>query len=63
MFAAPPWSNGPDRRPGTLSVVANLEELQRALDSPWEKWTVFLPPEQRQRVDLVRILHSRDRVG
>ncbi len=29
-------------------VMANIEELQRALDFPWEKWTVFLHPEQRQ---------------
>jgi hypothetical protein len=27
--------------------VANLEELQAALDAPWEKWTVFLHPAQR----------------
>ena len=32
-------------------VMANLEELQRALDFPWEKWTVFLHPEQRQWVE------------
>jgi superfamily I DNA/RNA helicase len=31
-------------------VMPNLEELQRALDAPWEKWTVFLHPEQRQLV-------------
>ena len=29
-------------------VMTNLEELQRAHDFPWEKWPVFLPPEQRQ---------------
>lgn len=29
-------------------VMTNVEELQRALDFPWEKWTVFLHPEQRQ---------------
>lgn len=28
-------------------VMASVEELQRALDLPWEKWTVFLHPEQR----------------
>jgi mRNA-degrading endonuclease RelE of RelBE toxin-antitoxin system len=32
-------------------VVANVEELQRALEFPWEKWTVFLHPEQRQWVE------------
>lgn len=28
-------------------VMTNLEELQRALEFPWEKWTVFLHPDQR----------------
>lgn len=32
-------------------VMANVEELRRALDFPWEKWTVFLHPEQRQLVE------------
>lgn len=32
-------------------VMANLEELERALEFPWEKWTVFLHPEQRQWVE------------
>ncbi len=32
-------------------VMSNVEELQQALDFPWEKWTVFLHPEQRQWVD------------
>lgn len=31
-------------------VMANVEELARALEFPWEKWTVFLHPEQRQWV-------------
>jgi superfamily I DNA/RNA helicase len=29
----------------------NVEELERALDFPWEKWTVFLHPAQRQLVE------------
>jgi superfamily I DNA/RNA helicase len=29
----------------------NIEELQRALEYPWEKWTVFLHPAQRQWVE------------
>jgi superfamily I DNA/RNA helicase len=29
----------------------NVEELERALDYPWEKWTVFLHPVQRQWVE------------
>ena len=32
-------------------VMTNLEELQRALDFPWEKWTVFLHPEQQEFVE------------
>lgn len=32
-------------------VMTNVEELERALDYPWEKWTVFLHPEQRQWVE------------
>jgi hypothetical protein len=32
-------------------VMSNVEELQQALDFPWEKWTVFLHPEQRQWVE------------
>ncbi|MEO8352839.1 MAG: 3'-5' exonuclease, partial [Chthoniobacteraceae bacterium] len=31
-------------------VMSNVEELQRALDFPWEKWTVFLHPEQQEFV-------------
>jgi mRNA-degrading endonuclease RelE of RelBE toxin-antitoxin system len=32
-------------------VMTNVEELQQALDFPWDKWTVFLHPEQRQLVE------------
>jgi len=32
-------------------VMNNIEELQRALDYPWDKWTVFLHPEQRQWIE------------
>ena len=32
-------------------VVADSAELERALDYPWEKWTVFLHPAQRQFVE------------
>ena len=35
-------------------VMTNIEELERALDFPWEKWTIFLHPEQRQLVERVR---------
>lgn len=32
-------------------VMTNIDELQRALDYPWEKWTIFLHPEQRDWVE------------
>jgi mRNA-degrading endonuclease RelE of RelBE toxin-antitoxin system len=32
-------------------MMKNVEELTRALDYPWEKWTVFLHPAQRQLVE------------
>jgi len=31
-------------------VMGDTEELARALEFPWEKWTVFLHPEQRRFV-------------
>lgn len=31
--------------------MTNVEELERALEFPWEKWTVFLHPEQRDLVE------------
>ncbi|WP_428924721.1 3'-5' exonuclease [Marinibacterium sp. SX1] len=47
--AQDPWSH-PDalRR---FRVVEDVEELRAALDAPWEKWTVFLHPAQREYVD------------
>ncbi len=32
-------------------ILANAEELQRALDFPWEKWAVFLHPDQAALVE------------
>ena len=32
-------------------VMNNVNELERALEYPWEKWTVFLHPDQRQIVE------------
>ena len=32
-------------------VMSNQEELRQALEYPWEKWTVFLHPAQRQVVE------------
>ena len=49
MAAANPFDHPDAQR--RFRVMANVEELQRALDFPWEKWTVFLHPEQRQWVE------------
>ncbi len=32
-------------------VLTNIEELERALDFPWDKWAVFLHPAQRRLVE------------
>lgn len=32
-------------------VMSNVEELERALEFPWDKWSVFLHPDQRQSVE------------
>ena len=32
-------------------VMQDVEELKLALEYPWEKWTIFLHPEQRQIVE------------
>ncbi len=32
-------------------VMSNVEELERALEYPWEKWSIFLHPAQRQWVE------------
>lgn len=32
-------------------VLDNVEELERALNAPWDRWTVFLHPAQRRLVE------------
>jgi mRNA-degrading endonuclease RelE of RelBE toxin-antitoxin system len=49
---APPTTN-PFAHPDAMRrfrVMHDVDELQRALDYPWEKWTVFLHPAQEQLV-------------
>jgi len=46
---ADPFDHPDARR--RFRVLDNVEELARALDFPWEKWTVFLHPAQRQVVE------------
>ena len=40
----------PDAR-RRFRVIQNVEELERALEFPWDKWTIFLHPAQRQLVE------------
>jgi hypothetical protein len=42
--------NHPDAQ-RRFRVLTNLEELERALDYPWDKWAVFLHPAQRRLVE------------
>lgn len=42
--------NHPDAQ-RRFRVVTDLEELTRALEYPWERWTVFLHPAQRELVE------------
>lgn len=34
-----------------FSLISSSDELSRALEFPWDKWTVFLHPEQRSFVE------------
>lgn len=40
----------PDAR-RRFRIIENVEELERALEYPWEKWTVFLHPAQYRIVE------------
>ena len=44
----PPFEHPDAQR--RFRVVTSVEELEQALDAPWEKWAVFLHPEQRRWV-------------
>jgi superfamily I DNA/RNA helicase len=46
---ADPFDHPDARR--RFRVVADVEELTRALEYPWERWTVFLHPAQRALVE------------
>lgn len=48
-----PPGNDPFTHPDAqrrFRVLEDVDELRRAMESPWEKWTVFLHPAQRQLV-------------
>ena len=42
-------------------VMENVEELEKALEYPWEKWTIFLHPSQRRYAE--RSFNGPARVG
>lgn len=48
-FVADPFQHPDAQR--RFRVMANSEELALALDYPWDKWTVFLHPAQRDTVE------------
>lgn len=53
-IVTPPPSVSPFEHPDAqrrFRIMTNLKELQLALEFPWEKWTVFLHPEQREWVE------------
>jgi hypothetical protein len=46
---ADPFDHPDARR--RFRVVTDVEKLTRALEYPWERWTVFLHPAQRALVE------------
>jgi hypothetical protein len=49
-----PASADPYAHPDTqrrIRTIENAEDLERALDAPWERWSVFLHPSQRSIVE------------
>ena len=49
-----PTDAGPFEHPDAqrrFRVMNNVEELAAALDYPWDKWTIFLHPAQRELVE------------
>ena len=49
VITADPFAHPDAQR--RFRVMNNIEELEQALEFPWDKWTVFLHPEQRQWVE------------
>ncbi len=56
---ADPFEHPDARR--RFRVIENVEELERALDFPWDKWSVFLHPAQQQLIE--RIFNGPARVS
>lgn len=49
VIEADPYAHPDAQR--RFRVLTNAEELQRALEYPWEKWAVFLHPSQSELVE------------
>ena len=49
LQAADPFEHPDAQR--RFRVMNNVEELAAALDYPWDKWTIFLHPAQRELVE------------
>lgn len=47
--AADPFDHPDAQR--RFRIMHDIEELERALNYPWEKWTIFLHPTQRQVIE------------
>jgi superfamily I DNA/RNA helicase len=53
-FQAPPNATDPFAHPDAqrrFRVINNVAELEQALEYPWDKWTIFLHPTQRELVE------------
>lgn len=51
---SPQVSESPFEHPDAkrrFSLISTPEDLQKALDAPWDKWTIFLHPDQRKLVE------------
>ncbi len=59
-FVSPDAFNHPDAQ-RRFRTISSTEELQRAFDFPWEKWTVFLHPDQKEWIE--RDYHGPARVS
>ena len=49
VLGADPFSHPDAQR--RFRVMNDVDELERALSFPWDKWTIFLHPSQRQLVE------------
>jgi hypothetical protein len=49
VAAASPFEHPDAQR--RFATISSSEELERALSYPWDKWTVFLHPDQRELVE------------